>query len=436
MRILIPQLVFFILFWIFFKGFQNEKIYTKTLAKISVNYEKTANGIIDTNKPFQSINDSNIAYFDASWYNLIHLHGYRHDDKSIFGFYPLFPALWRVTLIPPRLVPFLNFTFFVLGLLLISRCYRVITQSRFEWLLATFPGFISFIIPYSESLFFLCIAIALYGYTKSNYKILFAGLFLASLTRAVSLIFFGAIFAAEFVWWLSDRNLRERMKSLMKHILPILSATIVVSVVQYLYGSNSFFMFIHAHKNWQQSFSVPAPMSDWSFEGFGMNLSSFFMVGAPAIGLSFASVFEKQITREKFFPLLSAIFLAGSTFFVYYFQNGSLHSFFRYLICSPFFFILLFAIDIKSISVAKRAFIFSIITLNALFMFTLSGYSAGIQFADLGFLLVLLAVGLWVFNDFSSTIIYKIILILVILANVVWSTYLMNFYISGTWLFL
>jgi hypothetical protein len=140
--------------------------------------------------------------------------------------------------------------------------------------------------------------------------------------------------------------------------LPVLVGTAIMTLIQYFSGSGRFFKFIEVQKYWGHTFSFPdlANLRDWSHESFGVNVPTLIMVGIPLI-IYLIGIFLKQLnilkTNTSFLSFFSnnksdylnfvLLFCCLSAFFsVFLFQNGSLNGLSRYILCSPYFVILMF----------------------------------------------------------------------------------------------
>lgn len=441
MRITVPFLTFFILFQLISVLMRNEYIYHQTLDKVAINAVHTPLGNIQSHQPFLKPDNSNMINFDAEFYKFIMDHGYNltiAGKDFVFAFPPMFPYIWKITLLPPIGIPFLNFFFFIIGIIILSRCLKERSFLYSSWPLAILPGLVVFLIPYSEAVFFATISLAIFGRLKNNYPLFFIGLMLAAMTRSVALIIMISFFMTELFFFFSGRKLRFHLVSFLKNILPILTGTIIVSLIQLLYKSGSFFKFAEVHKYWNHTFSIPGPASDWSTEGFGISVASIFIIGIPALAFIFL---HKKKPNEKenmhsYFYLLSSFFLGGSVLFVIFFQQGSLHSLFRYIVCSPFFIFLLFTTDIRKIEMRQRIFFFLLCFFSAIFYLSTSHYGNSWDFSDTGFFLLFFSVGLWLFQDKINLKLFHSLAFILVFINAVWTAYLFNMYLSGTWLFL
>ncbi len=306
------------------------------------------------------------------------------------------------------------------------------------------PSIIIFLIPYTEATYMITVTIGVLGLMKRRYWIYFLGFFLASLTRPSFTFLLLSIIGTEFFFLVKHKNFKSGILNLLSRIAPLLVGTTVVSLIQYAYGRGGWFKFIEVQKYWNNILSVPHNLRDWSHEGFGINIGVIFLVAIPLLITIFQLLYTQFIhnknkpvvsyqSRKDYLLVLSILYLIGNSLFVVFFHGGSLHCLFRFTICSPFFYILLFiAFDyIRQIPLNIRFFQIGTLILVS----GLVNYSTKWDFSDLGIFIFIGTITLWLFQDLKSNLIYKTSLVLLLSVNVVWTTYLFNTYIVNGWIF-
>src|SRR5579872_2279447 len=105
---------------------QNSTVYFSTLGTISSNYEVENNQyngkIINTDKPFISIEKSNIYNWDGAFYSILRDSMYTHTNihPDRLAFFPLYPIVLKT--IPRRspVVFIFNYLLFAMGIILIA----------------------------------------------------------------------------------------------------------------------------------------------------------------------------------------------------------------------------------------------------------------------------------------------------------------------------
>ncbi|MDR0789990.1 MAG: hypothetical protein LBO06_04255 [Bacteroidales bacterium] len=450
-------LAFFVLCFVVFTLLQNDNIYQNTLGKISHNYEcnQSTEERYEVNKPFIKITNDNLVHWDASFYYVIHEDGYVDNISSnnfpTSAFFPLFPFIWRLINVSTIGIVVVNCLMFIIGVLILSSLCK--GKSTLHTLLVLcLPLLAVFLIPYTEATFILMGALAIYGFVKDKYWLYFIAMTAVALTRNAFSIILPAIFIAEILFLIKERQVLRSLKRLLFGILPILIGTIIFSIILLMYGNNSIMKFMEVQEVWGNYLSLPdlANINDWSHEGFGINIATMTAVCLPiAVYLFIALLYQCKILRKQsaLFALhsdnkkdyLSVVSLScclTSLCIVLFFFHGTLHGLSRYVLTTPYFISLFFVFEdkLQTLTIKKRIIIFTILIALS-FVVLLSCKYTVIGFALLGFPLLLIAIGLFVFSDLSQNITYRIILFIALFANIVWTTYLFNMYISNGWIF-
>lgn len=294
----------------------------------------------------------------------------------------------------------------------------------------------------------LMVSIGIYGFIKNKYWVFFVGFFFASLTRPSFTFLLLSVIGAELYFFLRHKNIKLGIISTIYRVLPLLAGTFTVSLIQYLQGSGSLFKFVEVQKYWDNILSVPHNLRDWSHEGFGINIGVIFFLFIPLLVL-FLQLLKNQIYKNKkdrvidymlpkdYLLILSILYLIGNSLFIILFRGGSLHCLFRFTICSPFFYILLYiAFDyIQNIALEFRFFLIATLALTSMFVLGLADYSSYWNFSDFGFFVFVATLSFWIFQDTKLLKIYKGGLVILLLINLIWTSYLFNTYIINGWIF-
>jgi len=446
---IVVSLLFFVGFWVVFLAMQNEKVYFNTLGKISKNYLLLEDGMRGKEtKPYEKITDENTLHWDGEHYYHIKEHGYSADQDWRFAFFPLFSYIWKLSGISPSNVIFLNFFLFIVGLLLLSHLFK--QKWKNVLLVLSLPMVAVFLIPYTEATFFLMFSIAVWGYWKDKYWLYFIFIVLASLSRNTILLIFPAILCAEILFFIKERNVRQSLFRLGAGCLPVLVGTAFMSLIQYGYGSGGVFKFIEVQKYWGYKFSFPdlLHLRDWSDESFAVNVPTLIMIGFPlivyitSISLKHLTILKKNTRFMSFssenksdYLNIVLLFCCLSAFLsVFLFRQGSLHGLSRFMLCSPYFVILLFLNQEKFLSIPskKRVIFFAAL---AIFSFVVLLYFKKFNFYYLGYFLFISTTALYLFKDTKRKLAYRIFMILTFLINILWTTYLFNMYLCDGWLY-
>jgi hypothetical protein len=430
-----------------FKLLQGDTIFTKFLE----NYENTNNEIKKVHKPYNKITNENLIQWDAVHYYEICKNGYNNDRNYLYAFFPLFPLLWKITTLPATGIIALNYLMFAISLGIL---WKFLTKDKgflIYFLLLNLPFIAPFIIPYTESLFFLSITLAIIGHLKGKYWLYFIGALLTAMTRSAITIILLTIVITEGITFFKERDIKASLNRFLFSMVPLLIGTFAVLVYQKISGAESLFSYVDAIKTWDRKFGFPSNLRDWSHEGFGLNIATIFFILPVSIFVLVKKLFKlrkpEQIIdpdtqicnhKEEYLLVLSTVYIIGMFLTNLLFQGGSINGLFRYTLCTPFFFYLLiyFFRRLKSLNYSSKLLYYIFASFSGLFTMTMSVYSGNWNLSDAGFILLMITFGLLIFNnDLHQKKPYRIILGITIFLNIVWNTYMLNIYVSNGWIF-
>ena len=452
-RIILIQALVLAVFWILYLSLEHQTFYEKTLGQYSDNWQNVNGERSLGNVPYVQPENNRMVQWDARHYELIKDHGYDTEKAGgdfIYAFFPLFPLIWKASLLPPLGVLFLNYFFFSISIFLLLTLFSNEKNVIRDALLSSaLPGLIIFLIPYTEATYMLMVSIGIRGFVKKKYWKYFVGLFLAALARPSFTFLLLSLVGVEFILLLQHKNIRTFLKDSFLRALPLICGTALVSVIQFAQGSKTVFKFVQVQKYWDNVFGIPHNIKDWSHEGFGINLGIVIVLFIPMLMLLLqfllaqlkksqaSEKMDEQKSIRQYLVWLSILYIVGNTLFVILFRGGSLNCLFRFTICSPFIFILIYlGFDyIKHIGVSIRRFFLLTLSALAMLMLGLIDYSTFWNFSDMGMILLLACVALWLFQDQSHSRLYKISLYTTLLFNLLWTTYLFNMYLVDGWIF-
>ena len=451
-KIFFIQLITFSILCLFYLSLQNDVIYKKSLGQVSDNWQNTNGEPEKVDKPYIKLTNTNYIQWDAAHYFLIKKHGYGVKEAGgdyIFAFFPLFPTIWRITHLPPIGILFLNYLFLSISMLILLKLFSERKDYLKNVIISfSFPSIIIFFIPYTEATYLLMVSIGIYGFVKDKYWIFFFGLLFASLTRPSYTFLIFSILGVELFFLLYHKKILLFLRNFSLRILPLFAGTALVSAIQFSQGSGEVFKFIQVQKYWKNILSIPHNLRDWSHEGFAINIGVLFLVFAPLL-IILVRLFYRQVAKKKatgildyknpvdYLTLLSALYLIGNTLFIIFFRGGSLHCLFRFTLCSPFLFILIFGAFryVAQVEIKTRRLIYLTASVVSIVILSSVGYSRSWNFSDFGIILFISNLALWTFQDYSSERIYRIGLFSTFTLNLIWTTFLFNTYISNGWIF-
>ncbi|MCK6648671.1 MAG: hypothetical protein L6Q66_03355 [Bacteroidia bacterium] len=405
-------------------------------------YENVDGAIGQVNKPFVKITDQGYEIMDAAHYAYIKENSYNvspenEETKYDIAFFPLFPLIWKF--FSNFGIVVLNFLFFITSIILLASIFCKDSLQKAMLISLALPTLTVFLLPYTEGLFLFCISLSLWGYKKENKKIYFIGLLLASITRPVFLLFICAAIATSIYELIKGKKIN--LKFLLLTCSPFIIGTLSVAAYQSFYHDGSFFAFMSSQKHWGTYFRIPDTVNDWSNEGYGMNSWALIFFSVFGILILVYNLISKSYNSEKKYPFwynFSWIYLLATCCYVILFQGGCLHSLYRYTICSPFSFILIFyhLEDTSSISKKYILFITSLFVITTILFFKNVDYSANWDFSKMGFVLLMTNLFIYLIRQYLNNRLFFTIYFALILAGILWNTYLYNMFFSKAWIFL
>lgn len=428
-------------FSVTYKALENATIYNKFFSFFVPTYENQNGLVYVVNKPFVHISEPGYIAMDAVHYSYIKDNLYVVDLNDIetnynYGFFPLFPIVWKFFsgLGIITLNYFLHFGSIVL--LAFAFC-RQKTLTAIITVLAL-PTLTVFLLPYTEALFMFSISVALFGYKGKNKFLYFSGLIMAAATRPVFLLFLGALIATEIFQWL--RNKKTDHKHLLITSATITSVTLFVSLFQYTFHRSSLFTFMTVQKHWGTFFRLPDTINDWSMEGYGMNVGALFFCLIFGFAILISTILKRSKSESSFdyWYYFSWIYLVFTCIYVLLFQGGCLHSLYRYTLCSPFFYVILFQHinNTNKLSLGSILLLFVCFVVSCCLLFAYGEYPSQWAFARTGFVLLTINLLFFILNPRLNDRIKYISYIPLIIYGIFWNCYLYNMFFSKAWIFL
>lgn len=439
---------------------QNEKAYSLVSGSVKT-YDVSRNDdgskeVRLTKRPFNKIENERLLHWDAFMYH--ELAKYLYDPSVLwvgyFAFFPLFPLLWRATQLTPIGICLLNFALFGIGLLLLLKAFRLKYRTTTRHLILTcmlllcMPYMVIFLIPYSEALFFVCMALGLYGLLKERYWLYFIGFTLGCMTRAASNILLVAWVITDILAALYSRqSFKLFVRNLALHLAPVVTGVVAVVLFQHFRGAEHWFEFVLAQQQWGKELSLPTwPLTNWSEESHCVTLPLLYILFVPTLAW-LAAILVKGIQfrfRKTDNPpdaldnpsswnlvrTLSVLFLVGNIVLALFTQKGCMFSQPRLLTCTPFFFFLMTdlyhnpRVGIWRWVVAAFVVVAAIMCREMLFHLAYAG-------CDITILLTVLVF----FGRIMNRHLRHVLLSLTLALNIFWTAYLLNCFLSGGWIF-
>jgi hypothetical protein len=457
----------FLLGLIIFKGLQNQAVFKYTLGVITFTNQHVGEpnafvqdvDIVKTERPYTSLNEANFIHWDVGFYNYMKDNGYGKDENwpaiGTYAFSPLFPFIWGITHLPAPYMTLLNYLMFAFSLVILSSIF--LSSEDFDKkdrlilfaLALTLPSVFSFYIPYCEATFTFTMSIALWGLFNRKMWLFYLAMVLFTLSRPSFLIIGLAFICTDIYFLMLNKNNRAFPADLARKLLPIIAGMIITFYLQYL-SSGSFFKMFEVHDQfWNHKFQLPTTITDWSLEGYGMSIFAIVCIVAPASLLLLfnwirhlrdkfkqpVGLFSLDTAREYLF-YFSIIYFIGNFLFVMLTQGGNLNGLHRYILVSPFFYIFLFMMVSKLKQIDFKIQLRILIPMAIIgFLSLIHGpYQHGISYLDMGyFYFILVTAYLVYFNRMQMRLKFRLLLIL-ILFNTIWLTYLFNNFLNNSFI--
>jgi hypothetical protein len=440
-------IAYYLLFMGVFGLLQSPGFYNSFFAGFMPTYEIQNNQITVVQKPFTAINEKSfVENMDAYHYSCIKNNLYNYDpndevSRSNFAFFPMFPLLWKFSFFSGREIGIVNFLLHLASIVVLVFVFCRNAPIIGTLCVLALPTLTVFLIPYSEALFMLSVSVALLGWKQNNKMLYVFGLVIASTTRPVFILLIASCITVEIYFWLCDRNKKIDFKHIALTISAILGGTFLVTLFQQVYHHGSLLTFIDAQKHWGTFLQTPKTIVDWSNEGYGMNVWAMlfcFLIGGVVLVGKLMNRKKEDFKQFDYWYYFSWVYMMFAVVFVLFLQGGCLHSLYRYTLCTPFFYIILFQHINASVkpSLLKSVIVFFGFIACCLVFIKNAGYDGDWNFSKTGFILLSLNLLFFLFmKQLSNTQKYVGFSVL-ILGGIFWNGYLLNMFLAKAWIFL
>lgn len=412
-------------------------LFRKILPTYEVSLDESWNKTItNSNKPFEKITSEKMTVWDGSHYNFIKEEMY--SDIKNFAYYPLFPLFWKATGLSTLGISLLNIFLFALGMWVMFKIFKNNLSWKHLLLLLCVPYMVIFMMPYSEALYFLFIALGLYGILKEKYWLYFTGFLFASMTKSSSLLFVILFLCLEGLYALNHRSISLLFKRFLKAVFPVVLGMFLVMLFQWIMGAPSFFQSIISQKYWGKSLSLPQlPFSFWSNESRSITvpfLCLYFLpmlvVLAREVVVALKSKQRIEFDNWKYVRLICIVFLVGNVFTALFTQHGGLYSLARYLLSTPFFVFLLF----DTINRKRNNFLQIVyLVIGVITIIICKDHFTKVDFFGT-YLVIVTSFFAFFYHKINTKILYSLLAIIVLL-NVCWTAYMFNCFLLNGWIF-
>jgi hypothetical protein len=169
-----------------------------------------------------------------------------------------------------------------------------------------------------------------------------------------------------------------------------------------------------------------------------MNAFTIFFVAIPATIASIRVLFSKLSQKKNYLMSISLLYLVGIFVFTVITSGGNLHSFFRFELASPCFFIaVVLFLDRKRSSFWNELLKLISLPLPGLILFFAFVEYGGspYRFEYAGALMLILGFTYLIIQTRLSAVTRFSLLVLLLTGNIVFGNYLLNMYLSNVWIF-
>ncbi|MFW5658928.1 MAG: hypothetical protein ACOCZ8_02985, partial [Bacteroidota bacterium] len=254
-------------------------------------------------------------------------------------------------------VALFNWFLFSASFFFLLQCYGSgFSSAQRLWMYAlgvSLPTVASFMIPYTEAVFFFSGMLWLCGLKRHNLFLLAVGGVLLGLSRpAVNIIIVGML-CVLLVRLIATRQGWRLLRDALATILPIVVGVGISIWFQMEAGKPAFYFMQVQREVWEHGFSIPGKLNTWSPEGQALELFAVFSIGACLLydllsksyrilgalisgsGLGLRRVSLPEIQYIEMF--LSAVLL-GQIIVIVFWQHSNIHGMMRYEFANPFFY--------------------------------------------------------------------------------------------------
>jgi len=302
-------------------------------------------------------------YFDAEHYQTIAVQGYLAYHSQ--AFFPLFPLLWKLSTLGPLGISILNFLLVIVSSSWIASKIDIEIPDFLLFVLS--PGLVFFLLPYSESVFFVSGIFVLVGLKEQNPKLRILGLILSSFSRPAFSVFAPALIILHIL-----RPDKYSLRALLTDLL-ILFCSFFVVMLSIDFWNGEWLQFFEVQKlGWGNEFRIPElPFKTWSNTPvLVLDLTALFI--GLICGIFLIKLLVNRIRKaslsEQFSPdlIFAMSYLAGITLLIVLFRGGMIFSLNRFVFATIYFAWLLW--HLKVFKIGKKELIIFALGLMVLFL--------------------------------------------------------------------
>jgi len=220
------------------------------------------------------LNNKNLCHWDAEWYFRIKKMGYYYIEgqQGTLAFFPLFPFVWKLTLLSGKGISVLNLLIFSVSFFYLARTLKLGLTSSLLFL--STPSLLFCFVPYSEALFFMSSAIILIGLHKKSEPMIIIGMCLAGFSRSVNIVLIPALV---YTYVCNYGFSAKTIRFVLIATISLAACAMVVFWIQYLY-TGQWYAFFNMQKQWHRSLQMPTlPLTTLSTKVLWLDITALFI---------------------------------------------------------------------------------------------------------------------------------------------------------------
>lgn len=267
-------------------------------------------------------------FFDTGWYTAIKTIGYQSPQAP--AFFPGFPYVWKALQTGPVGMAMINGVLWMLGMYLLKR-HRVVSVESLLFSMLI-PVSLFFLIPYSESLFFLAVSVVILGLQRNDLRLTILGILVSALIRPTAAVIIPSLFIARLI------STRALVPSLKKGIIEGVAGLVGVGIVFSIQriDTGSWLSFFEAQKAWGNEVTTPS----WVLKTWGGDVITQLDGSALFIGVMSLFVLIRTAQQKISLNAIQMFGLAGIALtcaLVVFTRSGYVFSLNRFVYATAFF---------------------------------------------------------------------------------------------------
>ncbi len=375
------------------------------------------------NNSSAALSEKVFLFYDAVHYYNVALQGYNSHYEV--AFFPLFPFVWKLSGASLIGISFLNALVYISCIVLVGKSEKL---SSINYLIAlAIPSAVFYFIPYSETFYFVCSLLLLYGVKENKFYLEIGGILLCCFCRPVLPIILPSVLLFSFYQ-------KSALYKTLTRSLTAIAGTLLAFFVHSIYTGN-FFSYFSAFNTWNYNFRFPLlPLKSGGGDMITHIDGYALLFGLISIVLIVKCIKnppkEIEINNCEFFSLTYLSFF--TLLILGLMRGGSLTSMNRFMFCSPFFIVAFFYIEKHFIKVKNRKNILKLLLSLILFGLLFQSYVHIQTFTKYFLVAALFAIYLakdhYVFRNVNSE---KVVLLLMLIALQI---VFLNKFLTGQWI--